>query len=105
MFDEALSEAELSAWQSLKLVILNFLRNHWSVEYEKEIEELLKSFCQLRTQMSVKLHFLWSHLDNFPKNCGDLSEEQSESFLQDIYIMEECYQVWWDVNFLTTAGS
>ena len=39
MFDEAWSKAELSTWQSLKSVITKFLGNHWSVEYNKEIEK------------------------------------------------------------------
>ena len=55
IFDKAQSEAELSSLQSLKSVLTNFLG---SVEYEKEIEELLKSSRQLKAQMSVKLHFL-----------------------------------------------
>ena len=55
--------------------------------------------------MSVKLHFLRLHLDFFPKNCGDLSEEQGEYFHQDIRIMEEGYQGWWDVNFLAEYDS
>ena len=75
MFDEALSEAELSAWQSLKSVDTNFLGKHRSAEYEKEIEKLLKSSRQPGARMSVKLHFLQSHLDYFPKNCRDLREE------------------------------
>ena len=56
MFDEALSEAELSTWQSLKSVVINFRGNHQSIEYEKEIKELLKSFHQFKAQMSVKFH-------------------------------------------------
>ena len=92
MFDKALSKDELSAWQSLK--------NNRSVEYEKEIEELLKSFCQLGARASVKLYFLQLHLDYFPKNCGDLSEEKGECFHLDIRIMKECYPGQWDVNFL-----
>ena len=48
MFDEPLSEAKLSAWQSLKSIVTNFLGNHQIVEYKKEIEELLQSFCQIR---------------------------------------------------------
>ena len=44
MFDEALSEAKLSAWQSLKSLGSNFLGNHRSAEFEKEIEKPLKSF-------------------------------------------------------------
>ena len=56
ILDEALSEAELSAWQSLKSVVTNFLGNHWSTEYEKEIEDILKSSCRLGAQL---------HLDNW----------------------------------------
>ena len=99
-FDEELSKADLSAWQSLKSVVKNFLGNHRSAELEKEIEELLKSFHQLGARMSVKLHFLQSLLDYFPKSCGHLSEEQGERVHEDICIMEERYQGRWDVNFL-----
>ena len=60
MFDKALSKAQLSAWQSLKSVVTNFLGNYQRAEYKKEIEELLKSFHQLRARMLVELHFLRS---------------------------------------------
>ena len=40
MFDETLSEAELSPWQSLKSVVIKSLGNHRGAEYEKEIKEL-----------------------------------------------------------------
>ena len=50
--------------------------------------------------MSVKLHFLRSHLDYFLKNYGDSGEELGEHFHQDLLIMEERYQGRWDVNFL-----
>ena len=30
--------------------------------------------------MSLKLHFMDSHVEYFPKNLGDYSEEQSERF-------------------------
>ena len=69
MFDESPSKVELFARQSLKSRVTNFQGNHQSAEYEKEIDELLKSFRQLRARMSVKLHFLQSHY--FPKNCCD----------------------------------
>ena len=63
MFDKALSEAGLSAWLSLKSVITNFMENHHSMEFKKEIEELLKSFYQLGVQISDKLHFLQPHFN------------------------------------------
>jgi len=42
--------------------------------------------------MSIKLHFLYSHLERFPENLGDLSDEQGERFHQDIREMEVRYQ-------------
>jgi len=50
--------------------------------------------------MSIKLHFLYSHLDRFPENLGDLSDEQGERFHQDISEMEVRYQGWWDAAML-----
>ena len=44
MFDETLSETEISVRKSLKSVVTNFLENCQSVECKKEIK--LKSFCQ-----------------------------------------------------------
>ncbi|KAK3865951.1 hypothetical protein Pcinc_028473 [Petrolisthes cinctipes] len=91
----ALIPIELSAWLCLKSVIGNFLGNHQSPEYEKTVDELMESF-----RMSVKMHFLRSHLDYFSNNCGDFSEEKGERFHKDIQVMEERYQGRWDVNFL-----
>jgi hypothetical protein len=42
--------------------------------------------------MSLKLHFLFLHLDQFPENLGAVSEEQGERFHQDIKEMERWYQ-------------
>ena len=73
MFDKALSEGELSAWQSLKLQTSCKTTIVWNMR--RKSKSYLKSFYQLGEQMSVKQHFLQLHLDYFPKNCGDLSEE------------------------------
>lgn len=50
--------------------------------------------------MSIKLHFSHSHLDRFPENLGDFSEEQGERFHQDIRTMEERYQGRWDSQMM-----
>src|SRR5277367_97272 len=83
-----------------KSIIQNFLGNHRSPDYAHVVEQLLHSFKALGARMSIKMHFLSSHLDYFPDNCGDLSEEQGERFHQDIRVMEERYQGRWDVNML-----
>ena len=50
--------------------------------------------------MSIKLHFLYSNLDRFPENLGDLSDEQGERFHQDISEIEVRYQGRWDATIL-----
>ena len=61
----------------------------------------MQSFQALGARMSIKMHFLHSHLDYFSEKCGDYSEEQGERFHQDISCMEERYQGRWDVNMLS----
>lgn len=46
--------------------------------------------------MSIKLHYLHNHLEHFPENLGDVSDEQGERFHQDISEMESRYQGRWD---------
>ena len=55
------------------------------------VDELMENFRKLGARMSVKMHFLHSHLDYFPENCGDLNEEQGELFHQDLHGMEEVF--------------
>ena len=52
----------------------------------------MQNFQALGARMSIKMHCLNSHLDCFPNNCGDYSEEQGEKFHLDICLMEERYQ-------------
>ena len=89
--NKTLNLAELSSWLSLKSIIANFLGNHRSPQYEKVVDELMENFYEHDARMSVKINFLRSHLDYFPENCRDFSE-QPEHFHQDIRVMEECYQ-------------
>ena len=73
---ELMKDVSFSAWLALKSVIVNFLGNHRSSEYQKIVDELMENFRKFCARMSVKTHFLRSHLDYFPENCGDFSEEQ-----------------------------
>ena len=50
--------------------------------------------------MSIKAHFLFSHLERFPDNLCDYNEEQGERFHQDIKTMEERYQGRWDQHVM-----
>ena len=65
------------------------------------MDVMLRNFQALSSRMSIKLRYLFSHLDYFPKNLGDVSEEQGERFHQDIKIMEERYQGKWDAHIMS----
>src|SRR5678816_183966 len=64
------------------------------------VKNLLESFKKMGVRMSIKIHFLASHLEYFPANCGDFSEEQGKRFHQDVRTMEERYQGRWDINMM-----
>jgi hypothetical protein len=61
---------------------------------------MLDKFKLLGCNMSLKLHFLGSHLDYFPPNLVAISEEQGERFHQDLKDVERRYQGRWDVNMM-----
>jgi hypothetical protein len=61
---------------------------------------MLDKFKLLGCNMSLKLHFLASHLDYFPPNLGAVGEEQGERFYQDLKDVERRYKGCWDVNMM-----
>jgi len=50
--------------------------------------------------MSLKVHFIDSHLDFFPENLRTVSNEHGERFHQDISTMERRYQGKWSPSML-----
>lgn len=99
-FVKSMNDREKTAWLSFVAVIQNFLGNKKAENYEMIVTEMLLAFRDLGCNMSVKLHFLFSHLDKFPQNLGDVSDEQGERFHQDLMTMEERYQGRWDKNMM-----
>ncbi|GBM06600.1 hypothetical protein AVEN_252851-1 [Araneus ventricosus] len=53
---------------------------------------MIKRFKILGCSMSLKVHFLDSHLEYFLENLGAVSEEQGERFHHDMKEMERGYQ-------------
>ena len=51
-------------------------------------------------RMSLKIHFLHSHLYFFPPNLGAVSDEHGERFHQDIMKMESNYQGKWNPGMM-----
>lgn len=62
---------------------------------------MLQDFKTIGANMSIILHYLHSHLDQFPDNLCNYSEEQGERFHQDGRTMEERYQGRWDNHMMT----
>ena len=60
------------------------------------VSNLIESYGKLGCCMSMKLHFLHSHLGFFRDNLGNVSEEHGERFHQDIQVMEKRYQGRWN---------
>lgn len=99
-FANTMRKNEKNAWLSFKDIVEIFLGNHRAKNYEDIVSKLLDNYKKLGCNMSIKLHFLKSHLDQFPTNLGAVSDEQGERFHQDIRTMEERYQGRWDTHMM-----
>ena len=95
-----MTEVEKAAWHSFVAVVKGFLGNTKASNYVDPVEVMLTNFQALGSRMSIKVHYLFSHLDRFPENLGNMSEEQGERFHQDIKLMEERYQGRWDTHMM-----
>ena len=96
-----MTAVEARAWVAFTNVVQDFLGNKKDGNYKEIVDELLLSLRGLRCRMSIKLHYLHSHLVKFPDNLGDVSEEQGEKFHQDIKVMEDRYQGHWDSHMMS----
>ena len=76
-FEDLLSQNEKSTWKSFKSVVKKFffLGNRKAPTYREIVGELLQSYQDMGCNMSLKIHFLDSHLNFFPDNLGAVSEE------------------------------
>lgn len=99
-FDNTMNDLERQAWVSFKEVVCKFLGNNKDPDYEEIVRNLLVHYKELGCNMSLKVHFLDSHLEYFPENLGEVSEEQGERFHQDMKEIERRYQGRWDVNMM-----
>ena len=70
----------------------NFLGNREVPNYGEIVGELLQSYQNMGCNMSLKIHFLDSHLDFFHDNLGAIRDEHGERFHRDISALEKRYQ-------------
>ncbi|UYV84905.1 hypothetical protein LAZ67_X003948 [Cordylochernes scorpioides] len=99
-FQNSLNEVEAAACNSFRNVCKNFLGSVKVENYRDIVNDLLLSYKALGCNMSLKIHFLHSHLDFFPDNLGAISDEHGERFHQAISSMEKRYQGKWSPAML-----
>ena len=73
-FNRTLNQNGKRAWNAFEVVSIGCLGNAKDPEYKKIIKELLIAYKALECNMSLKMHFLHSHLDFFPPYLGDINE-------------------------------
>ena len=65
--DKLLQGEEKAAWDSFKFVVKEFLGNRRAQNNKELVNNLLQSYQNLGCNMSLKIHFLHSHLDFFSR--------------------------------------
>ncbi|GBN14284.1 hypothetical protein AVEN_43807-1 [Araneus ventricosus] len=99
-FKKQLGGNDKETWDSFKDVVHRVLENTKDPLYKTIVQHMLAAYEARGCKMSLKVHFLHSHIDYFQENLGAYSEEQSERFHQDARDIERRYQGRWDVNML-----
>lgn len=87
-FERNLNEIERAAWESFRKVVHGFLGNNRDSDYKEIVADLLRKYNAIGARLSLKMHFLKSHLDIFPENLGHFSDEHGEKFHQDLMEIE-----------------
>lgn len=88
--DALLTPIEKNAFDGIRNVVTNFLGNKRADNYKDIVREMIHAFRDMK--VSLKIHFLDSHLDFFPDNCGDCSDEHGERFHKDIATIEQRFK-------------
>ena len=74
-FDEDLNKKERNAWLSFKRICKDFLGNHKAANYQDVVQDLLTSYKVMGSNMSLKVHFLESHLLFSQENLREVNDE------------------------------
>ena len=92
LFENLLNDVEKAAWLSFRNIVTSFLGNVKAPNYKDMVADLIKNYHAMGVNMSLKIHFMHSHLDFFPDNLGAVSDEHGERFHQEISVMKKRYQ-------------
>ena len=69
-FEVTMNHVGQEAWNCFVQVVMNFLGNTKVENYEDLVANMLVAFKNLGCNMSIKMHYLYSHMDRFPENLA-----------------------------------
>ena len=81
-FVNKINDKARAAWLSFVEVTQKFLGNKKADNYHVLVTTMLLVYCDLGCKMSIKLHFLHSHLDEIPSNLGLLVMNKGSGFIK-----------------------
>lgn len=87
-------------YSSIRSVINFFWGIHKAPNFREILDQLLRSDTEMGFKISLKIHFLYSHLDFFPDDFCAVSDEKDEHFDQDNTTYEKRYQGKWSAIML-----
>lgn len=90
-FAETLNEEEGIAWDSLKTVLNEVLGINRNEQWRILTDNMLESFNQIGVNMSLKVHFLHNHQDQFETQMPSESDQHGERFHQVSAQLEHWY--------------
>jgi hypothetical protein len=86
--EEAMTVVEGKAWEAFRMVVTYFFGSNKCENYEEIVESLIQHYEVLGCRMSIKLHYLHSHLEFLRPNV-DVSKKHDECFHQDVEAIEK----------------
>lgn len=94
IFTNSLQGNHLAAWNALEAVIKRVMgkKRAKPAVVKTLVTEMLISFANINASMTLKMHFLHHHLDEFLKQSPTESDEHGERFHQTTMPMEKRYK-------------
>ena len=86
--------------ESIRDALHKLLGNKKDVDYKKVVRRMLTAFKDQECNMSLKAHFLYSHVNYFPESLATYNEKQGEQFHEDLIIIEKYYDERLHVNMM-----
>lgn len=90
-FEQCLTAEEAVAWDNLRAVIDGVLGIHRIVGWNVLVENMLESFEKIKVNMSLKVHFMHHHQDQFQMQLPTESDQHGERFHQVTAQLEHWY--------------